>query len=137
MNLNIFRPEDFDGVAFNGLYAREVCANLAAAHLTQWLKENGKRVYGDYHQTEWRNTIQDERQFKVISSNFKNSYYQALLIAIEPIKKCEHGPKLVKQLNWIEPKTGYNPGLRVHDQVIFECECGARVEPTSFKEVEK
>lgn len=62
--------------------------------------------------------------------------HKALLIKIEEIKKCEH-PKEKVQVSVIEFFTK-GPTIKMNGTGFannYFCQCGARVEPTEFKEV--
>lgn len=106
--MKFFKPDDFD---FDTL---EQCANFANAKL----EREGKTVYTD-HITDpfWS----DE--------NDKYETHKALLINIEPIEKCEHPKNKI-----IRRRVDFSVINQVATNIIYECECGARVEPESFKE---
>lgn len=72
-----------------------------------------------------------------LSDIFKDSElaYEALLINIEPIGKCEHPKDKVKLCS-------PNPFMRITGQLdpgdnnnTFYCECGAKLRPSTFEEI--
>lgn len=50
--------------------------------------------------------------------------YTALLINVKEIKRCEHNPEKIKQIN-----------LDLLQMDCFQCECGAKVKPIKFEVV--
>lgn len=113
-----FKPEDFEldkdrikEINMNALWAAQ-CAN---AKLEKYIKEHGKIIYG----------YSSRSGLLVLDTNLgKADTHQAILINIEPIKKCEHTREKI--------------GATWNDRDIlpnYQCTCGAKVRPTSFEEV--
>lgn len=122
-----FNHEDFISVSGNFSINKE-SARVAQEKLDEWIKENGKVVYGCRSQEEWHSSIQDERIYSVISSNFKNSHYKAILINIEPLEKCKHPREKVRLMD----SAAYVGGDLIYG---FMCECGSKVKPKEFEEL--
>lgn len=115
--MNFFKPEDF----------LENCGAITpfgmAEKANAKLERDGKVVF----------SIKDENykpgyRAWVYNNCPENKHtHKAILIAIQEIKKCEHPKDKIKQLLC-------NPASQSRE-TFFECECGARVEPTEFREV--
>lgn len=83
--LNIFKPEMFRPNRFDSV---DSFVNQANEILNQWLKENGVRVSGRRFEGVW------EMNQMMFDQPKPNDTHKALLINIEPIKECEHEPRL-------------------------------------------
>lgn len=114
-----FEDRDFEG---HGLVmsTKEICAQLANAKLEKYIKEHGRVVYGCSKGTNlWNDNPRDVNMTgQIITFPFK-----AVIINIEPIQKCDHSKGKVCYIKNVVSS-------------YFECECGAKVEPVSFRSVE-
>lgn len=91
-------------------------ATQLASLLNEQLEREGKVVYGTQVGKHWRTEL------ALVDVN------QALLIAIEPIEKCEHPEEKLT----VMASRDYR--IPVKHNLSFLCECGARVKPTKFEE---
>lgn len=101
--IDFFKPSDFG----TNLYIQ---IKDAVAISNSKLEREGRVVYG----------AETEYSLPWSHINLQGTKYQALLIGIQPIIKCDH-PK---------EKVHYTPYESFH-----LCKCGAKVEPSSFMEV--
>jgi len=124
--MKFFKPDDFTGSDVNGMMHINRASDLANAKL----EREGKIVFS---QSSDRRYWEDPNDPTTQDAS-ERSDLRALLINIEPIEPCTHLVEKIRQMNWCEPVEGFNRGLRVTDEVIFECECGARVKPKLWEE---
>lgn len=115
--MKFFNPEDFNPTN-SSLYMDMKKAKEAADIANAKLEREGKVVYARQYGVGKFDSWSD--------SGFRSEHegqcnVKALLINIEPIEKCTHPDKSVK------PKQDIGG-------IWFECQCGARVVPTEFKE---
>jgi len=105
-----FKPEDFkiDG------FVNTPSENARIAN--DKLEREGKIVYSNEAAFTWR--LSDE-----------SKDHRALLINIEKISPCEHPKEKVELVCWEKGD------FKDEEYKIFKCECGAKVEPSEFKEV--
>lgn len=117
--LNIFKPSDFERTVM-ATSLSELRADLnkfeasdrANKILNEWLKENSVRVTG---QKNISNGMTYSTTFQ------KSDTHTALLICIEPIKKCEH-----KEAVYVESHP---------NKTWFECrDCGKALKPKGWEE---
>lgn len=120
MKLSIFKPEDFGGEYGLCDHCMADATNMANHKLNQWLKENGKVVYSQSPDKRyWTDPHDPTTQGVHLESDIK-----ALLICIEPIEKCAHPREKV-----------VDPRVSKLNLVYYQCECGAKVQPSGFEEV--
>lgn len=128
----IFDQEDFGGpqeIPMMLFWERAFAAKRAQEIYDRWL-EKQPTVYG-------QNV--DIKGFWSFSASKENlDTHTAKLVCIQELKTCEHPPEKVKA----KAKKAFStcpdnePGCLVaHYDVnyVFECECGATVEPASYK----
>jgi hypothetical protein len=124
VKMKFFKPEDFKSF---GLSPKHYDLDLLAHLCNIKLERNSQVVYGDRGQFEWLFVKKkDEKDFLAMNSNFKNSYYKALLINIEPIAKCNHPIEKIYQTINANVMKSY-----------CKCECGVEMRPTAFEPIEK
>lgn len=123
--VDFFKPEDFKDV-------RDPFIKTQVSHIANdKLACEGKVVQG-ISGSIWGEIDQiDGEGFKQIDFNRKPSTHQALLINIKPIVKCEHPKERVALRSHV------SAGDAGHKLLSSEhrCECGAKVQPTSFEEI--
>lgn len=125
--MNFFKPGCFYHLSLPTEIDQKVrdCANAM-------LKHDGKVVYGQMHS-------HDHGSFTTHPNPCKEEWplkhtHQALLISIEPIAKCEHPKGKIKVASDCAPSSGKQGCLPRFSGEYYQCKCGARVEPESFKE---
>lgn len=123
-----FKPEE---AVFTGLQGEFM---ISIDYANAKLEREGQVVYLSGDQSEISRIKQDEKNYQVISSNFKNSKHKALLINIEPIEKCTH-PKEKVKVAWDGDKNKQGCLPRFSEE-FYKCECGAKVKPKEFEECE-
>lgn len=126
--VNFFKPEDFDDIPINDTWDTSIVAGRANAKL----EREGKVVF----QYQSDNLIWKEYTNPLLAlAPDSQNRNRALLINIEPFEKCTHPKDKIRQMNWVEPieVEGFNPGLNL-DNIIFKCDCGAKVVPSAFEE---
>lgn len=116
--MSFFKSEDFE--------CHDNDPNSLAKTSNSKLAREGKVVYAKVVRF-------DFAQWKVDS---EDCTHKALLINIEPLEMCAHPKDKVK--SYLNTEALYKSGnLDLHAYMNFyQCECGTRVEPTSFKECE-
>jgi hypothetical protein len=112
--MKFFKPEDFE-YNYAGLKDWMVYAKRIADCANDKLEREGKRVYSHESRPGWSGWYEDK-------STLLEATYQAYVISIEPIKKCEH------------PKHKVSLTFSIEYDEIYTCSCGARVQPSSFVE---
>lgn len=117
--MGFFKPEDFEDSQGYKSYSSQVMAALANAKL----EREGDLI--------WTDTMGKDHLWWTNPENKTVKNYKALLINIEPIEKCKHPMEKIK-FNYIFDN-GYGKGP---SDTHLICECGAKVKPTSFEEVE-
>lgn len=125
--IDFFKPDDFSKITN--------ITNALMEHITlisnAKLEREGKIVYASRDFKEITLNKQDEKNHIAISSNFKNSAYQALLIDIKEIKKCDHPSESIV---WSRGDINSTYPERI---IEFRCDCGAKVKPTQFKALDE
>ncbi len=96
--MKFFEPGDFEGKIPWDLTTGQVREHFCDIANAKLVKE-AKVVYASRDYSEITLDLRDERKHSAISSNFKNSFYKALLICIEPIEKCTHPLYKIRQIN--------------------------------------
>lgn len=130
-----FKPEDFwtktmiqeymgSDVSGKTVYCFQAAID-AQQIFDAWIKENGKVVYG------WFDGDGACRfsELEIIGSDKGEATHKATLVNIEPIEKCTHPKeKISRYLPWT-----YNHTMPLY--ILYECKCGARVQPKGFEEI--
>lgn len=118
--MKFFKPEDFEDISYK-IATLQLAFAAEVAHIANTkLEREGKVVFCG--QNGWAN---DPKHADKIT-------HKALLIAIEPIEKCTHPKEKVSEIQDRIPA-----GRKIELQTYYQCECGVRVVPESFREVEK
>ena len=114
--MSFFKAEDFifDNYEIN----LKKIADVANAKL----EREGKVLYGTIPKISNGRSPEFDGPFQITDNDHVT--HKALLINIEPIEKCKHEKEKIKEQR----------GLPFYPE--FKCECGAKVKPTSFEEVE-
>lgn len=138
MRKPIFKPEDF--ASFTGYPGLEnlsnVISNMAEIIFNEWIRDNGKIVYSHV-----------PRKFEGFVETWvgdkawvyqKIVTHQAILVNIEPIEQCKHPPdKCAYKLGQgIKLEKDRSISMQKYEPAHFECECGAKVKPKEFEEIE-
>lgn len=117
--MKFFKPEDFD-LHSGAVYTTE--NHRSAAIANEKIEREGKVVYGD-------------KGFTYMQS--ESSRYKALLICIEPLETCKHpAEKVHKRQDHLIHGLVLGPKTHSKSDFYYECDCGARVEPSGFRSVE-
>lgn len=123
-----FKPEDFDPANTVFCYDPEKAAELAQAVYDKWL-ESQPVVHSHKNDSVWF-------QFPVS----EEAHFKARLVAIEPIKKCQHTKVIPKPWASTVSCPDNQPGCLVHHQKVeytYECcECGKKMKPSSWEPCE-
>lgn len=105
----------------------EDAALLAQKKFDEWVKENGKVIYGSIS-----NEVEENWAAYIGVDKDSTDEFEALLINIKNLYPCKH-PKEKISFNahtkrLIEEGTPHKP-------MHYRCECGAKVVPEEFKEI--
>lgn len=124
-----FKSEDFisvpDGIPME--IVRNLISSIANIKFEQYIHTHGKVVYG----------ASLPESFNCVGMDWQESQYkrthQAVLINIEEIKKCEHSKDKIMAI----VKEGWDNKTKYYAKEVdgYQCQCGARVEPVSFRSV--
>lgn len=136
-DVKFFKPEDFDGINFDNKFNHRF-ADAANAKI----ESDGGMVYSSPGTSSWTHvpTMSDT--------------HKAYVVNVRPIENCKHPKEQIMMHNQHTTGqmmfSGYVPGsveagvpiekLPKPDYfccMYYQCSCGVRVEPDSFKEVDK
>lgn len=114
--MKFFKPNDFYHEHWINLNSIKPISPVdAAVYANEKIEREGKVLYGNA----------DRPMITWFECQEKKDSHKALLINIEPLEKCTHPAKAI----FIYRETPDSP-------IGWKCdECGARVEPSEFKEV--
>lgn len=114
--MNFFKPDDIELDECEVTYERK---KYLVKQLNAKLEKEGTIVSGD-------GEVFSKYERRLL--NMKR-IYKALLINIEPIEKCNHMGKKLEKIEGFLPQHFKYAGC-------YKCECGAKVKPVSFEELE-
>lgn len=120
--MTFFKPEDFKKPShyyLDWLTAYVKMVDIANAKL----EKHGRVVYLDEDPARY---VSSDARYGCSTFQDKEHTHKALLISIEPLKKCTHPEEKVESyyLEACRPETKY-----------FKCECGAKLRIKSFEEI--
>ncbi len=116
--MNFFKTEDF--VNYGEEQWEKPCLikpSEAAVKANEKLINLGLRVYGKVEPSSYTDFSSREHE---------SDTHKALLINLEPIKECPHPKEKVREFR----NTNFDGPV-----YIYECNCGARVQPKEFEEI--
>lgn len=117
--MKFFKPEDFADLSTTA--AEEDACEIANAKL----ESDGKIVYSTAS-----NPLMNS--WFSAAGTPQGGTYKALLINIESIQKCEHPKEKVKVIKKETYPISSHELDGTFSKYIYQCECGARVEPLIF-----
>ena len=123
----IFKPEDFEiGLSYLNYNESKIACIKAQSVFNKWLSEQ-KVVFGTLAFVGNDGQLTGEK-FELVDKPYQT--HKAILVCIEPIENCKHPWSKIKAEVPIEK--GF---FKAKEFIVYQCECGAKVKPSSFEEV--
>lgn len=132
MKLEIFKPEDFPScpTSINSsvytMLTSHSAAHSANHRLNEWLEKNSTTVC----RMPIVGRMSNWTELTALAKIADNHTETALLICIEPVEECKHPKEKI-----MASATYFGPGNMVLT-CKFICQCGVKVQPKEFEEID-